>query len=114
MPKIIPTERTLIMMPFFMQENIIAVRTEAFFDEEGFLHPVRFTFDKSYEITEVVSSSVVKEEEYKQLFPGPPKIDYHPVYKYEVRIGKNKATLYFDRWPESGAMAVGRWFVVKR
>ena len=53
--------------------------------------------DRTYIIDEVVSSSVVKDTEYGQLFPRPPEIKYHPVYKYESKIGKSRACLTFDR-----------------
>ena len=103
------------MTPSYMHPNIIYVAMEAAFTDEGFLHPVSFTYDeKSYTIDEVIGAGVVKEEEYKALFPSPPEVRFHTVYKYEVVLMGKKACIYFDRWPESGAMALGRWIVVKK
>ena len=102
------------MTPSYTHPKIIYVDMEAAFSDEGFLRPLRFTFNRLYEINEVISSSVVTEEEYKAIFPSPPETHYHTVYKYEVRIGKAKTHIYFDRWSESGAGAMGRWFVVKK
>ena len=102
------------MTPSYMHPNIIYVEMEAAFSDAGFLRPIRFRYDRLYDISKVTGSSVVQEEEYAKLFPAPPEVRYHPVYKYEVILSGKKACIYFDRWPESGAMSLGRWFVVKK
>ena len=99
------------MLQDYMHSNIIYVQATATFDEDGFFHPITFTYDKTYAIDEIVESSVVREDEYHTLFPAPPDIPYHRIYKYAVRLGRNIRHIYFDVWPESGTLSLGRWFV---
>ena len=99
------------MTPMYMQPHLMVIEVRAEFKEDGIFHPLSFVYDKEYKIDEVVEASVVKEEEFKALFPPPPDLPYRRVYKYKVRIGKSIRHLYFDVWPESGVLSLGRWFV---
>ena len=69
---------------------------------------------RKYLIDRVLSSEYLPCEEYEPLFGSSSSLVPSLVYKYRVLIGGRESTLYFDRWPESGVLCLGRWFVVRK
>ena len=69
---------------------------------------------RKYVIDKVLSSEYLPCEESDKLFPLLSDTIHATIYKYRIRIGGQESNLYFDRWPESGSLSLGRWFVLKK
>lgn len=93
--------------------NLVYVEAEVRFSDEGFLEPLSFVFEgKRYVISQVLDSSYVVDEDYERLFPsGQP---FHPVFRFQVKVGRAEANLYFDRMVTLKSTGYGRWFVEKK
>ena len=94
-----------------MQPNIIYVDVNATFTDLGQLIPLTFIYKKEWKIEEIIETSVLSDDEYKKLFPS--NVQPNRVYRYKVRVAGVIRHIYFELWPESGAMSIGRWFVNK-
>ena len=98
------------MQPAYMHPNIIYVEVISSISDKGYITPRSLLFEKEFPIDEVLEAETCSDKERDELFPPPPQEECL-VYKYKVRIKGREKTLYFERWPESGPMGVGRWFV---
>ena len=69
---------------------------------------------RRFVIDRVLEGGILPCEEVAELFPQDGEDSPALIYRYKVKIGGRESSLYFDRWPESGAMGLGRWFVVRK
>ena len=82
------------------------VKVNAAFSDDGFMEPLSLTFeDKTYPISEVVSTRYMPREEVESRFPEVSDTVYH----FKVRIGRQEKGLYYE--PSRDIKTIGRWFV---